>query len=113
MAPFMIAGRSLRNRFGWTSLRLTATADTCTACGNCTKKCPMSLPVQTMVSWESMEDEECILCGSCVDVCKSSSIHFSFSPGGTSAAQKCKQATVSDQKEVKIHSAFRVLSSGF
>jgi polyferredoxin len=81
MAPFMIIGRWIRNRFGWPSLRLVASASACSDCKLCTRNCPMSLDVNAMVQIEQMEDLECILCGTCVDNCSKSAIHFSFSPG--------------------------------
>lgn len=79
MAPFMMIGRWIRNRFGWASLRLTADASSCTNCKLCTKNCPMSLDVNKMVQIEQMEHPECILCGTCVDNCHKGVINFSFS----------------------------------
>lgn len=81
MAPFMIIGRRIRNRFGWASLRLVADASTCTDCKVCTRLCPMSLDVNKMVSAKAMEHSECILCGTCVDHCAKNAIRFSFSAG--------------------------------
>jgi polyferredoxin len=81
MAPFMIIGRWIRNRFGWHSLRLVADASACTDCNLCTKHCPMSLDVNLMVEREQMENSECILCGNCVDHCARRAIRYSFSPG--------------------------------
>lgn len=79
MAPFMIAGRWIRNRFGWWSLKLEADADSCVDCKLCTRNCPMSLDVNAMVQTENMENSECILCGTCVDNCRKSVIRYSFS----------------------------------
>ncbi|MBI5954603.1 MAG: 4Fe-4S binding protein [Chloroflexi bacterium] len=81
MAPFMMIGRWIRNRFGWASLRLVADASTCSDCKLCTKNCPMSLDVNAMVQVEKMEHAECILCGTCVDNCSSNAIRYSFSVG--------------------------------
>ncbi len=81
MAPFMIIGRWIRNRFGWASLRLVADASACADCKKCTKNCPMSLDVNAMVQIEKMENAECILCGTCVDNCSKSAIRYSFSGG--------------------------------
>ena len=81
MAPFMILGRWLRNRGGWPSLRLVAEADKCTHCQTCSRGCPMSLDVHTMVQRMDMEDSECILCGTCVDGCSKNAIRFTFSAG--------------------------------
>jgi polyferredoxin len=82
MAPFMMIGRWIRNRFGWASLRLVADASACSNCQTCSQNCPMSLDVNGMVQVEQMEDAECILCGTCVDNCSRSAIRFSFSRGG-------------------------------
>jgi len=81
MAPFMMIGRWIRNRFAWPSLRLVANAEACADCKLCTKNCPMSLDVNAMVQLEKMENAECILCGTCVDHCSQSAIHYSFSGG--------------------------------
>jgi polyferredoxin len=78
MAPFMIAGRQIRNKFGWPSLKLKAEPEKCKKCHKCTKGCPMSLPVEDMVNENKMEDAECILCGSCIDGCKSDAIKYAF-----------------------------------
>ena len=81
MAPFMMIGRWIRNRFAWPSLRLVADASSCSDCKVCTKNCPMSLDVNAMVKIEQMEHAECILCGTCVDGCSKHAIHYSFSSG--------------------------------
>lgn len=78
MAPFMMIGRAIRNRFGWASLRLKASPEKCKQCHVCTKGCPMSLPVETMVADGSMENAECILCGECVDGCRLDVIEYAF-----------------------------------
>jgi ferredoxin-type protein NapH len=81
MAPFMILGRKLRNRFNWVSLQLKADSECCTHCQTCTQNCPMSLPVERMVETNKMENTECILCGTCIDGCEFNVIRFSFYEG--------------------------------
>jgi polyferredoxin len=81
MAPFMILGRRLRNVVGWPSLRLQAVPEACIDCKRCTRDCPMSLEVHEMVQAGQMEQDECILCGTCVDVCPKDAIRFPFSAG--------------------------------
>jgi ferredoxin-type protein NapH len=81
MAPFMMIGRWIRNRFGWYSLRLAADSSECSDCKSCTKTCPMSPDVNTMVQVEKMENPECILCGTCVDNGTKKAIRYSFSTG--------------------------------
>ena len=78
MAPFMILGRKIRNRFRWASLQLTADSEQCDHCHTCTENCPMSLPVERMVKTNKMEHTECILCGSCIDGCESDAIEYAF-----------------------------------
>jgi len=81
MAPFMIIGRWIRNRFAWPSLRLVANTSACKDCKLCTKNCPMSLDVNALVQRGQMEHHECILCGTCVDTCTRGAIRYSFSSG--------------------------------
>ena len=78
MAPFMIFGRKISNSAKWASLRLKADAEICTHCHTCTKNCPMSLPVEMMVKADTMENIECILCGTCIDGCEFNVIQFAF-----------------------------------
>ncbi|MFL7891978.1 MAG: 4Fe-4S dicluster domain-containing protein [Anaerolineales bacterium] len=63
----------------WASLRLVADASACKNCKRCSKNCPMSLDVNGMVQSGTMENSECILCGTCVDNCTSNAIRYSFS----------------------------------
>lgn len=81
MAPFMILGRWIRNRFNWPSLRLKAAPEECSNCKKCSTNCPMSLDVNAMVQINKMEHHECILCGTCVDNCSKKAIVYSFSKG--------------------------------
>ena len=70
MAPFMIIGRKLSNKAKVTSLRLLVENDACIQCHQCTKHCPMSLPVSSMIKSGRTENSECILCGTCADSCE-------------------------------------------
>lgn len=71
----MILGRRIRNLARWPSLRLQADASKCIDCLRCTSECPMSLEVNRMVRAGDMEHSECILCGTCADVCPKGVIH--------------------------------------
>ena len=82
MAPFMILGRKLRNLGGWPALRLKAETSRCINCKRCTQNCPMSLDVNGLVQKGAMEHGECVLCGTCVDVCPKDVIHYAFSKEG-------------------------------
>jgi len=80
MAPFMIIGRKIRNFLNTPALHLTADSEKCINCKKCTRSCPMSLDVNKMVQDMKMENAECILCGSCIDVCPEGVIHYAFKP---------------------------------
>jgi len=81
MAPFMVIGTKIRNKFKWPALHLMANKDICRNCKTCTKNCPMSLDVNHMVQKGSMINSECILCGTCVDGCPEGVIKYTFSIG--------------------------------
>ena len=81
MAPFMVVARKLRNVFRWPSLALEPEEDKCIDCKKCSKVCPMSLDVNTMVREAHMENSECILCGMCVDNCPKGVISYTFKSG--------------------------------
>jgi ferredoxin-type protein NapH len=76
MAPFMVIGMQIGNFFGIKRLKLTANKNACINCHICNKNCPMSLNVSEKVSIEKMDDNECILCGTCVDTCPKKAIAF-------------------------------------
>jgi ferredoxin len=84
LSPFMLDGalydyrQEGRNHFKWSSLQLKANPEACKHCHACTNNCPMSLPVEDMVQKESMENVECILCGTCVDGCKQDVLKYAW-----------------------------------
>lgn len=78
MACFMILGRKIRNIIRFPSLELISSPNNCVSCHTCTNECPMSLPVETMVKENKMENSECIFCGTCIDGCKSKAIQYRF-----------------------------------
>jgi NAD-dependent dihydropyrimidine dehydrogenase PreA subunit len=78
IAPFMVIGTRMKNYFGWPSLHLRASPDACLACATCSATCPMSLDVSAMVARGSMRNDECVLCGNCVDHCLTGAIQFAF-----------------------------------
>jgi ferredoxin-type protein NapH len=77
-APIMIIGTKIKNTIGWPSLHLTANSAACNDCGTCNRHCPMSLPVAAMVQEGKLQNDECILCGNCVDHCQTGAIHYAF-----------------------------------
>lgn len=78
MAPFMVIGSKIKSILPIPSLQIRPVVDKCRGCKSCDRKCPMSLPVSTMVQQDSMENSECILCGQCVDTCTKEALQFSF-----------------------------------
>ncbi len=81
MAVVMIAGRKIRNLFGWSALRLSADASRCIDCNKCSKTCPMGLDVNRMVRQGEMENADCILCASCADACPRGAIRYGIQEG--------------------------------
>lgn len=87
IAVMLMVGRRIRNMFRWSALHIESEKDRCTDCKRCTKECPMSLDVNSMVREERMEQADCILCGSCIDTCPEQVIAYAWSakePGRTS-----------------------------
>lgn len=78
MSPFMILGTRASRALRLPHLHLTSDAGSCGKCKSCESRCPMSLDVSTMVASGSMFNEECILCGSCVDGCPKGAIRYAF-----------------------------------
>ncbi len=73
-----IAGTKIKNFFRWPSLNLKAEQGKCKQCRTCDKGCPMSLEVSKSVQSGSMDNTECILCGTCVDNCTNGAIKYSW-----------------------------------
>ncbi len=78
IAPFMVFGRALGRNMGIPGVRLVSNREGCVACGRCTAVCPMSLPVETMVSADRIEHHDCILCGECADRCPTNCIRLGW-----------------------------------
>ncbi|QHI73556.1 4Fe-4S binding protein [Aminipila terrae] len=76
MAPFMIIGEKAADFLHIPRFRLKANSESCIACGQCNRQCPMSLNVCKMVKNNDMEHSECIFCLECVDVCPKKSIQY-------------------------------------
>jgi polyferredoxin len=77
-APFMIIGTKIRDYFQFHGLRLKANVNNCTNCKICNKKCPMNLDVLVNMKNNKLNDNECILCGNCIDNCKQKVIKYSM-----------------------------------
>lgn len=68
----------IKDFFHIPSLHLEARKDECKQCHACKRACPMSLPVSMMAKSGSMKNNECILCGTCVDTCPNGVIKYSW-----------------------------------
>jgi ferredoxin-type protein NapH len=79
VAGLMVAGRKIRNLAGWPALQLDADKNRCIDSNACSKECPMGLDVHGMVQEEKMENADCILCGSCADVCPKGAVCLGWS----------------------------------
>jgi polyferredoxin len=78
MAPFMTAGRAIRNRLRLPALVLEADPCSCIRCERCTAACPMSLHVSRLAERTVIDHVDCILCGECADVCPRGVLSFRF-----------------------------------
>lgn len=76
LAPFMIAGRRAAAAAGTPSLKLEADREKCIHCKLCTKSCPMSIDVHSLVTGGDMYSPECISCAACADVCPRGVLSF-------------------------------------
>ncbi len=74
MAPFMVLGERAADLLHIPRFGLKADSKACISCGQCSRKCPMSLDVQEMVKSGRMNSTECINCLECVDNCPKKAI---------------------------------------
>lgn len=79
MAPFLVLGTLLKEKLRLPARRLIAEPSRCIGCKACAEHCPMSLPVNDMVSDNRLFHTECILCGKCEEVCPKQVLKVSFS----------------------------------
>jgi len=74
MAPFMILGEKIGTALRLPRLTLKADPRACVRCHACTRNCPMSLDVESLVQSGAIANAECIKCLLCVDGCASHAI---------------------------------------
>lgn len=75
---FLTIGAKLGKKIRIPSLNLTPTPEKCSNCKLCDKSCPMGLKVNHMVNNNTMDNNNCILCGECIDKCPKEAINYSF-----------------------------------
>jgi len=73
-----IVGEKIGHLLHVPRLRLVADSAACTACGTCSRACPVQLPVDRMVAEERMRTTECFLCLTCADSCSKHAITTGF-----------------------------------
>lgn len=78
MSPFLAAGYQVGKALKIPQLRIVSLKDQCISCGICDKKCPMSLPVSTLLKSDKIMTSDCILCGECVDHCRKNVLSYQF-----------------------------------
>jgi polyferredoxin len=78
IAPFMILGKTIQDLVKTPSLKLIKTDNACISCKRCTNSCLMGLDVERMLKSNKLRDSECILCGTCADVCRKECIKLKF-----------------------------------
>ncbi|MEX1307460.1 MAG: 4Fe-4S binding protein [Eubacteriales bacterium] len=74
MAPFMIIGNKIRYALKIPGLYLRPKKENCIECRRCNQACPMDIDVQSMVQNEDFNNNECIMCMQCVDICPKAAI---------------------------------------
>jgi ferredoxin-type protein NapH len=78
MGVLGIIGTKIKNLIRYPSLHLDADVEKCTNCKKCTRNCVMSLEVNELVQKGDMYHSDCILCGNCVNVCPTDTIHYAW-----------------------------------
>lgn len=87
-APIMVIGKRIRDMLHLPGLRIKTNVDKCKSCGACSKSCPMSIDVAKKISVGEIVDDECILCGSCIDACKFDVLKYCISVPIQTASHK-------------------------
>jgi ferredoxin-type protein NapH len=78
MVPFMAAGYQLGRKLHVPQLRIQGDYGLCIRCGQCNRKCPMSIDVREQVKGGGVVVSDCILCCECVDTCPKKAIKQGF-----------------------------------
>lgn len=78
MAPFMNIGIKIRNLLHLPGFRLHIEKEKCINCKLCNKSCTMGLDVYKMVQENCVDENECSMCGACIDSCPKKVIQYRF-----------------------------------
>lgn len=76
IAPLMILGRIIQRKVRTPALQVVFSQDKCTDCKLCERHCPMNLELDAASRQGSVGDMDCILCGNCIDACKSGALRY-------------------------------------
>lgn len=87
MAPFMVIGTKVGKLLHIPQLHIKAEKGKCISCRQCSRKCPMSLDVEKMVSKGECSNAECILCGKCVDICPKKVLRYTMEKRGNNSGK--------------------------
>jgi ferredoxin-type protein NapH len=79
-APLNTAAPRVGAALGLPVLRLQAAPKRCSGCRRCEEACPVGLPVSAMVRSGTPGAAECVLCGSCVDGCRTGAVKYAGLP---------------------------------
>lgn len=69
MAPFLVAGSFIGDKFNLPQLRIVSQPNQCISCLKCNKACPMSINVMNELKKGSIQSYDCINCSECEQVC--------------------------------------------
>lgn len=73
-----IIGTKVKNLLRYPSLHLECTSKVCVGCKRCNSVCPMSINVEELVKKGDMYDEDCIMCGSCIETCNKKVVRYAW-----------------------------------
>lgn len=78
MGVLGIIGTKIKNTLKYPSLHLESDKEKCTQCTQCSKACAMGLDVHEMVDKGDMMNNDCIMCGMCIDACPRNVIDYAW-----------------------------------
>lgn len=94
IAPIIAASTYVGRRFRIPSLHVAVeNASECTACKKCTRSCPMSIDVMSVVNSKVSLPSNCVQCGTCVDTCSVKVFRYRF------ASEKFRRGAAPEPRE--------------
>ena len=74
----MNIGMKIRRIFRLPGIRIKVEKERCIDCKLCNKSCMMGLDVHEMVQDGHVAENDCSMCGACVDICPKQAIHYGW-----------------------------------